>query len=166
VTRGNFTVREAQTNDNAAINAVHCAAFDTDGEAGLAEALRTDGEVAIELLAEQAGQVVGMVLLSDLQAPTGTLALAPIAVLPECQGKGIGATLIRAAIARARGIACPAIFLLGEPSYYERFGFSVADAMPFDSPYPSAHMMVLMLRREDPSLSGGPIIYLTAFAEL
>ena len=164
--RGDVAIRRAQAGDTAAIDAILRTAFDRDGEAQLVSALRNDGAAAIELVAEEAGQVIAMVLLSTLQAPVRALALAPVAVHPDCQGAGVGAALIRAAIAAARDRGSPAIFVLGEPGYYERFGFSVAAAKLFDSPYPPEYMMALLLRPDGPGLPGGSIIYPAAFAGL
>jgi len=166
VTRGNFAIRQAQPGDEAAIDAVLRASFGTDAEARLTSALRSDGDAVIELLAEEAGQVVGMVLLSTLRSPVGAVGLAPVAVHPDYQGVGIGSALVREAISKARGRGISAIFLLGEPGYYRRFGFSVAAAEPFVSPYPPEHMMALLLRPDDPGLRGKSITYAVAFSGL
>jgi len=166
VRQGDVAIRPARSGDATAIGDILRAAFDTDAEARLVDALHDDRDAVIALVAEETGQVVGMVLLSMLEAPAGALALAPVAVHPDCQGTGIGTALVRAAIAAARDRGSSAIFLLGEPGYYERFGFSVAAARPFDSPYPPEYMMALPLRPYDPGLHGGSIIYPAAFAGL
>ncbi|MCE7041379.1 GNAT family N-acetyltransferase [Dyadobacter sp. CY312] len=67
-----------------------------------------------------------------------SLALAPVAVLPEFQGKGIGGMLIQAAHKRAKDLGYQSIILLGHEEYYPRFGYRVADefgiSLPFDVP--------------------------------
>ncbi len=123
MSQGDVAIRPARSGDATAIGDILRAAFDTDAEARLVNALHDDRDAVIALVAEETGQVVGMVLLSTLEAPAGALALAPVAVHPDCQGTGIGAALVRAAIAAARDRGNSAIFLLGAPGYYERFGF-------------------------------------------
>lgn len=54
------------------------------------------------------------------------LLLAPLSVLPEHQRRGVGAALVEAGFARARGLGYRAVFLLGDPAYYHRFGFVAA----------------------------------------
>ena len=81
------------------------------------------------------GVVVGHVLLSRLVSPPGALALAPLAVLPDRQRRGVGSALVRAALARAREGGGAAAFVLGDPAYYGRFGFSAEAARGYASPY-------------------------------
>jgi predicted N-acetyltransferase YhbS len=52
------------------------------------------------------------------------LLLGPLAVLPELSGQGLGRALVRYGLATARAQAWPAVLVVGEPSYYEPFGFS------------------------------------------
>ena len=75
-----------------------------------------------------ARQLAGLVQLSRgwLDAPprlAEVLVLSPLAVLPDLHGRGIGATLVRAAIAVAEQLGAPLLFLEGSPRYYPRFGF-------------------------------------------
>jgi putative acetyltransferase len=93
-------IRPETTADLEAIRHVNRLAFGRDEEARLVDALRNGGYVRVSLVAEQAGQVVGHILFSDLPIITegGTvsaLALAPMAVLPERQNQGIGSALIQ-----------------------------------------------------------------------
>jgi putative acetyltransferase len=112
--------------DLAAIHAVHTAAFPTRLEADLVDALRANGHAIVSLVARVDDVVVGHVLLSpvtisrDGAVIAHGLGLAPVAVLPSHQGRGIGAALIRAALQRATAPFC---VVLGDPAYYTRFGF-------------------------------------------
>lgn len=159
-------VREARAEDAGAVRRIIDAAFGQPAEGNLVEALRSHGDARIELVAESDGRLVGHVLLSRLESPAGALALAPLAVLPERQREGVGAALTNAAIDRARRGGAPAIFLLGEPAYYERFGFSVAAAAPFETAYPKDYMMALALAPGALDALAGPIIYAPAFDAL
>ena len=86
-------IRPESTTDEDAIRHVNRLAFGQDEEARLVAALRDGGYFRVSLVAEASGQIVGHILFSDLPIITGTgtvtaLALAPMAVLPELQGRG------------------------------------------------------------------------------
>ena len=102
---------------------------------------------------EAEGPVVGVAVLAHLVSPGDSVGLGPLAVAPECSDRGIGKALIGASVERARRDGHRAIFVLGQPVYYTRFGFSVEAARPFRSPYPADFLMALEL--EDGALEGG-----------
>lgn len=87
---------------------------------------------ALALVALSDGRPVGHIMLTRVGMKTDdgrdvkTLLLAPLSVLPGHQGRGIGRKLVQAALARARDLQYDAVFLVGEPSYYSRFGFRLA----------------------------------------
>lgn len=95
------------------------------------------------LVAEIDHQIVGYILLtkikivSDRHVETPALALAPVAVLKEYRGKGIGGRLIREAHRRAKSLNFDAIVLLGHSSYYPKFGYQpiakYGIRLPFDA---------------------------------
>ncbi|MCK6455296.1 MAG: N-acetyltransferase [Phycisphaerae bacterium] len=103
-------------------------AFPTAAEAGLVDALRAAGRLTVSLVAETADQVVGHVAFSpvSLAAPTHALGLAPVAVLPGYQRRGIGGKLIVEGLAACARIGAGFVVVLGEPAYYKRFGFAPA----------------------------------------
>lgn len=127
-----FTIRDFQSGDAEGVDAVLRAAFPGDEEARLVTALREAGAGAIDLVAEQDGRIVGMVMLSPATASAKGgitsigLGLAPVAVDPEQQRSGIGKALIKAGLDRARAEGAPFVIVLGEPLYYARFGFHPA----------------------------------------
>ena len=142
---------------------VVAAAFGQDEEADLVEALRDDGEVAISLVAEWEGEVVGHILFSPMREPERCVGLAPVSVTPDLQGHGIGAALIRAGIKRARREGWRGVFVLGHAGYFPRFGFSPERARGFASPFAGPHFMFLGLSDEAPS--EGRAQYAAAFSE-
>ena len=158
-------IRAAETADHAAIREILLAAFPEPDEANLVDQLRSDGDAAIELVAEDKGSIVGHILFSPVEAPFNALALAPVAVAPDRHGQGIGSALIEAGHAIARDTGWNAIFVLGEPAYYRRFGYDPAQAARFTSPYAGPYFMMLTLRG-DLDAAGGRVQHAPAFAAL
>lgn len=105
-------------------------AFGSKEEAELVNALRNDAGWIPELslvAKDSKGNIVGHALCT--RASIGkhpSLTLAPVAVLPEFQGKGIGCSLIKACIETARKMGEKTMTVLGHPRYYPRFGFEQA----------------------------------------
>src|SRR5947209_7808207 len=104
----NPLIRPETSADYEAIRHVNRLAFGQDAETLLVDALRENGYVRVSLVAEQAGQIVGHILFSDLPIITegGTvpaLALAPMAVLPAFQNRGIGSALVRKGLEVCQG---------------------------------------------------------------
>ncbi len=112
-----------------------------------------------EWVAEGAGRVVGQVMLSAMVAPVGWVALAPLAVASGQRRQGIGAALVRAALASLRGWR--AAVVLGDPKYFGRFGFAPAPGL--HGPYPAAFMGLLPLADPAPGLAAR-LVYAAAFA--
>ncbi len=138
-------IRAEQPGDAAAVHAVVLAAFGRPAEADLVTALAADGDVAISLLAEMDGAIVGHVLFSPVAAPFRALALAPVGVAPAHQRRGIATALIREGIDQARRAGWAAVFVLGDPAYYGRFGFDAALANGFVTPYAGRYFQALSL---------------------
>ncbi|MDQ7262809.1 GNAT family N-acetyltransferase [Paracoccus sp. PS-1] len=149
-------LRAEMAHDRAAVSDLLTRAFGGKDEARLVEALRAEGSLALSLVAETEGTLVGHVALSPLRAEAPALALAPLAVHPAVQSRGIGEALVRAALAAFDGHT---IVVLGDPAYYGRFGFAPAE---LDSPYAGPHLMAL-----GPQLpAGSRIAHAPAFAAL
>jgi putative acetyltransferase len=130
-------IRHAAAGDHAAIDDVLRAAFGRGDEAQLTRRLRADDDVLFELVAVEAGQVVGHILMSRLWADRAALyaALAPLSVAPERQRGGLGAALVNASLEAARDVGCHGVLVLGDPAYYGRFGFSADHAKGVQSPF-------------------------------
>jgi putative acetyltransferase len=133
-------IRPEAAADHEAIRHVNRLAFGQDDEARLVDALRDSGYVRLSLVAEQAGQIVGHILFSDLPiiTETGTvpaLSLAPMAVLPDFQRQGIGSTLVRCGLELCREQGHRIVVVLGHAQFYPRFGFSSKLASALTSPF-------------------------------
>lgn len=169
------SIRPEAAEDIDVIADVRRAAFNGSDEAELVDAIRRSAHFIpdLSLVAELNGQVVGHVLLSSVELVTphdGTLpllALAPVAVSPLHQGRGIGTLLTRAALALADARSHEiGIAVLGAPNFYRRFGFVSADAEAISGPWKAAAgvFQVLPLTAAGEALPPGVVAYPAAFS--
>ncbi|RXT53118.1 hypothetical protein B6S44_20540 [Bosea sp. Tri-44] len=161
-------IRAATSADAQAIAMLNRAAFGGEDEVGIVERLRRDGLVAVELVAEQSGAIIGHILLSWLPTmmdgrAVKALALAPMAVLPGLQKQGVGGRLIAAALDGAKAVGGEAVIVLGHPDYYPRFGFSAALARNLASPFTGEAFMALELVPGALAGERGSVSYPAAF---
>lgn len=168
---GSVVVRAEVPGDAPAIRQVVAAAFGGPAEADLVDRLR---ELAprpfLSLVAEAEGAVAGHVLFTPARPADGPelLALAPLAVAPPAQRRGIGTALVLAGLARAAELGAPGVVVVGDPAYYGRFGFGPAAArdlaVPWDVPPECA--MVLDLDCARLPECRGLLSYPAPFADL
>lgn len=151
-------IREERPEDLAAIREVNKRAFGQDHEANLVDALRANGASLLSLVATLEGEVVGHILYSS--ATIGGVAgagLAPMAVLPEHQSRGIGGKLIAAGTQKLKSAGLPFIIVLGHHTYYPRFGFQPAInfgiTCEWDVP-PEAFMLLILDQTQMQGISG------------
>ena len=120
------------------------------------------------------GLVVGHVLFSPVELldgrgddPPAVAGLAPVAVLPEHQGRGIGSRLVRDGLEACRGAGYGAAVVLGEPGYYSRFGFERASAKGLGNEYGAdEHFMAVELADGALGGAGGTVRYRKEFGGL
>ncbi|HEY2014443.1 MAG TPA: N-acetyltransferase [Bryobacteraceae bacterium] len=160
-----ITIRDERPQDWKAVHQAVSLAFGRFAEANLVDALREAHDSVLSLVADEEGGILGHVMLSRMDAPFPALALAPVSVIPSRQGKGIGSALIQTAVGRARMDAWGAIFVLGDPHYYKRFGFDAEAAAGFTCPYAGEQFMVLTLSSPLPT-TAGRLGHAPAFAAL
>ena len=128
--------------DTPAITAVVTAAFRRTDEAVLVDRLRAAGRLTLELIARESDRLVGHVAFSavGIGASPGDgrwWALAPLAVVPDRQRRGIGAALVRAGLDAAGRAGVTLVLVLGDPAHYGRFGFAPAARLGLRCPYPA-----------------------------
>jgi putative acetyltransferase len=133
--------------------------------------LHYDFDSEISLVAQRWRRIVGHIMLSRMEVSGDgrayrALGLGPVGVRPRLQRRGIGSALIRAALDRARGLGEEVVFVVGDPAYYGRFGFSAETAAPFASPYAGPYFMALWLRPGIDPPAKGTAAYAPAFAKL
>jgi len=143
-------IRPETAADIPAIWDVNRLAFGRDDEADLVDALRDGGHVRISLAAEEDGRVVGHILFGELSIETeaGTveaLALAPMAVVPSHQRRGIGSMLTREGLRTCAEAGHRIVVVLGHPEFYPRFGFSADRAARLKSPFSGPAFMAVEL---------------------
>jgi putative acetyltransferase len=143
-------IRTETAADYSMIRQVNEAAFDTALEADLVESLRTEGVVLLSAVAEMDTRIVGHILFSRMAIETeagaiAAVALAPMAVSPGHQRRGIGGKLIRYSLDALRDLDERIVIVVGHPEYYPRFGFSAAQARSLESPFPGDAFMALEL---------------------
>lgn len=159
-------IRPEQPVDLAGIGEIHRRAFGRDEEADLVDRLRAASDVdpALSLVAEHDGALVGHVLFPRIEiradAPpspaiersetglqTPALALAPMAVVPEYQRRGVGTALVQEGLSACRKRGHGVVVVLGHPEYYPRFGFQPASRFEIRAPIavPDDAFMVLAL---------------------
>ncbi len=164
-------IRPERPDDADAVRAVLAAAFPGDVEARLVDLLRQRGRVLLALVAELDGRVVGHVLFSPVTVGAAApgpepVGLAPVAVLPEHQGRGIGSRLIEEGLAACRAAGHPFVVLLGEPAYYRRFGFRPAHESGLDGEFGGGDAFMVLELRPGSLRRGGLVRYAPEFTEV
>lgn len=143
-------------------------------EQNLVNRLRKSDEFIKELsmVATDNGKIVGHIMLTkikivDKEVSHDSLALAPVSVLPNYQGKGIGNLLINTAIKNSKELGYDSIIVLGHDKYYPRFGFKKASNYKIVSPFevPDEAFMVLELKHGSLENIKGIVEYSKAFFE-
>lgn len=158
-------IRHARRTDHAEIAGINTLAFGKPDEAALVQRLRDDGDVMFELVADLDGALQGHILFSRLWADNGRLyaALAPMAVRPERQIKGLGSTLVRAGLDSAREFGACGVLVLGHPAYYPKFGFAADTASGVRSPYSGSPAFMAMAIEADAFAEPVTVAYPDAF---
>jgi putative acetyltransferase len=146
-------IRHEELQDIAAIRIVNEQAFGGSAEANAIDALRDRGAATLSLVAVIDDRVVGHLFFTPIEivAPDRSwpgLGLAPLAVLPEYQRRGIGSALMEAGLAECRRLGCKLIIVLGHRTYYPRFGFERASqyGVRFEFEAPDEACMILALQ--------------------
>jgi len=169
-----IVIREESSEDIPAIYRINQAAFGRPQEALLVDRLRKEKAIIHSLVAEEKGELIGHVLFSPImvQSESGVVvvacALGPVAVLPDRQKEGIGSMLIEAGINLCRRAGYPAMFVLGHPSYYPRFGFRPASHFDTSCAYavPEEAFMALELQEAALNSVSGVVHYHSEFNDV
>jgi len=162
-------IRNEDEKERAAVRELNIAAFGTPAKADLVDRLRRDATPLISLVAVDNEVVVGHIIFSPVLLPgrpdLRIMGLAPMAVAPERQRRGIGAALARAGIKACKKLGFGAIVVLGHPEYYPRFGFlpAVRFGLGCEFEAPEEVFMVLELHPGYLDSAAGTVKYHAAF---
>lgn len=170
-------IRPEQPIDIDQINDLHRAAFRGPAEAELVDAVRASPgfipDLSLVAVTED-GSVLGHVMISlvafapaDRDGPAEVLALAPVAVLPPHQHRGIGTALTQAALGIADAREEPMVVVVGSPDFYARFGFIPAAEAEVTGPYDAAgDAFQVRPRGGDGPLPAGAVSYPASFSDV
>ena len=151
-------IRPETAEDIEAIKKINTAAFETEAEAGLVDALRDSSTPLISLVAEVDQKIVGHILFSPMTlSGKSTIVkiagLAPMAVMPGYQKRAIGTALVKKGLKQCISIGYQAAVVLGHPEYYPRFGFMPCSRFGIKSEYDVPDEVFMVKELENGALS-------------
>ncbi len=154
-------IRAERKDDIDRIRMINSAAFETADEARMVDKIRDCGIPYISLVAEMEGNLVGHILFTpvipeDKYTKAPIAGLAPMAVIPEYQNRGIGSKLVREGLEICRNAGYEAVVVLGHPTYYPRFGFIPAARFGIISEYDVPDEVFMALELKAGALKSSP----------
>ena len=160
-------IRDQADGDFAAVHDLVAAAFRfmpyaAGTEQFIMDALWRNGVATVALVADDHGAIIGQAAFSKVTVggcDVGWHGLGPVSVLPEHQRKGVGKALILEGLERLRILGSAGCAVVGDPGYYNRFGFHQTSQM-HEPGVPSPYFMVLPFRHPLPA---GVVAYDEAF---
>ena len=166
-------IRAERPKDIQEIRHINVEAFDTEAEANLVEALRNSGIPLISLVAEESDGLIGHILFSpvtleDDNSSISIAGLAPMAVLPDWQNKGVGSKLVEEGLILCKYSGYAAVVVLGYPEYYPRFGFVPSVKYGIKTEYDVPADVFMIKELQDGALDGysGIVRYHHAFKDV
>ena len=167
-----FSIREEKLKDISAIRKVNESAFNGLIEANLVDLLREANKVTISLVATVKDKVVGHILFSPVTIESNSnnlrvAGLAPLAVLPEYQNRGIGSSLVTQGLEENRKKGYAVVVVVGHKNFFSSFGFTRASVYGLNNEYNvDENFMVVELREGVLNAVHGLVKYQPEFKEV
>lgn len=168
-------IRQEEARDFPAVYNLNSKAFNRKEEARLVDRLRlSDAFISgLSLVAIVENKVVGHILFSKAKIVDGekeveSLALAPMAVIPEMQRQKIGSRLIKYGLDKAREYGYKSVIVLGHPDYYSKCGFVPTIRWQIRPPFNVPENAFMAMELEEGGLSGvkGTVKYAREFEDI
>jgi putative acetyltransferase len=134
-------IRDLKRGEEDAVDVLLNAAFSGPNEVALVRKLRKSGEIAGEQVLPLGDEIIGYYALSQMVTPKGWLAVAPVAIRPDMQRRGLGRRMMGMLSEWARLANVPVV-VVGAPAFYETAGFSRELTADLTSPYPLEQTML------------------------
>ena len=168
-------IRPENKNDISTISMINDMAFGQEDEGNLIAKLRKKKNFVKELslVACMGNEIIGHILFSKITIKNDTeefesLALAPMSIIPEFQGLGIGSELIKKGLQKATKLGYNSVIVLGHENYYPKFKFTAASQFKITCPFeaPEANFMALELVKGSLDAVSGCVVYPKEFNNL
>ena len=151
-------LRHEMPEDKSSIHDLNVKAFEGPTEADLVDVLRGRATPFISLVAEEEGAVVGHICFTPVVLESDpacrAVGLAPMAVRPEWQRRGIGTELVRRGLEECKRQGQDFVVVVGHSHYYPRFGFEQAVAKGLECEFPVSDGVFMVLELRPGSLVG------------
>lgn len=161
-------IRPEQAGDEPDIRRIHLSAFPNAEEADLVEKLRNNGHAYVSLVADMDMLPIGHILFSPLtfDPSSGLLGvgLHPLAVMPAHQKKGVGTRLIQAGLDLCKEAGYSLIVVMGEPKFYQRFGFVKAGSLGLANLYAADEIFLALELKPGALKSSATVKFAPEFA--
>ena len=130
----NESAEHASAIHDVTVKAFTNAAHTDHTEQFIVAALRRAGALTVSQVAKVDGEIIGHVAISPITLSTetsGWFGLGPISVVPDYQRLGVGTKLMNSALDALKAMGASGCVVLGDPMYYQRFGFRVIDGLVY-----------------------------------
>ena len=167
-------IRQETEADYKAIYELNQQAFGQDNESQLIEKIRSGNTFipGLSIIAELEGKIIGHILFSKIEIQGSStfpsLALAPMAVHPDFQKKGVGSRLVKQGLEVAKKLGFEHVIVLGHENYYPKFGFHNASNWNIQCPFEVPDNVFMAIELKEGSLEGksGTVVYPSVFLEV